>query len=1229
MFDIILSGSDFLTDAAKSFPPLNIKFDSPADELSNFTNRVDELDVFSRALKIPSGETLPVISYYGVGGTGKTWLLKRLQSSLDGIPCARIDLDPNQGAERLHNDVGLLLAEIRGQFSGIPCPSFDVAFQWLRYHQNRGKGGKFPGQTFLGDAWEIIVDEVIAKVPGGKPIYNMLASQLAEPVLEKLGKSRILKWLGSKSEHVEDFLRLKASEPDQILLDLHRRLLFDLKSNLPERFGFQCKGVIFVDTFESLGSIRDSRLQRDARQSWIRDLYHPDSGVLLVIAGRDRINWDLMPNSPFADTTLFDQHLVGGLSEQDARQLLENCNVNDPVLQDAVLATCIEKEEQNSPNAYHCFSLGLCADSIDTELRQGNSVDPESFKISPGDTVRLAQRFLRSLPDETYESWILNLATIPKFDEQAARYSFSEHASAEQDAAWLTLNRFSFVSRDERDWFAFHAVMREALLGLFSESDRAKSDDRWTQYWSKRIKTEMLPKLGQGLEQYVGVELRRCVDLVEARIPVSPEIMDEIVVPMVDQILRKLPNRWQLVDILKSCQDFRLGARGIEAVLLLLESGSAKQKRLAMRFLATNVDNSSLAKKRLEDLKRDPMIDIRIFATLAQISGQEIELDDLCEIERTRQYDDPLDDVPNRLIETLKRILEHQNNEIRIWALKAIPWMSHEYGDTLMPAVFKCVQASHPEDTASVAVQALKHVNVEEAGDLGTLIAKHVADNFDDRSCLDLKSFLNDHGYQQRVNQAARRIIDNEDEEYLTFAIEELAEQTGDTEILYAHEVKNLRETDAFTPGLAKMSRSEKHVASLYEFYRDPDIWIQMNAAEVLLAWGEPVDVLPLLKAINDMTDEDWANQAVALEESLAKAKHEDPENYSEPIVYYKKLRTAKKWAIKFKGHLAQSDQSALVDYLLELASFGKNERTISFKEVADVLVTISLSPDQEDLLEEQIFRQGGDQIYAYLQVLAEKGARDQIKKQVLNQLASGDVNQKKHIGWALGQFVEEQYQNDRRPDRDVDPWVANWLIESQDLRLLLPVVTAFVTDFESLIVSPNIADFVTDHCRTPEIEELLTSLGSRSSTAGIARILQVFIAWDRPLRALDVAAKILDDLPEDRSRRDFAPEELLMYTIFNRFPEPEIGIEMELASQRDSIELRKAIFKTLQVADDGLIEALGKNRGELVNDELQQRIAGIIQPRESDRVSQAVFRRVIHRWVLDLMQPVDDSKSK
>jgi|GEM_PF-6920600 len=44
--------------------------------------------------------------FYGVGGTGKTWVLKRLWQSLDGsLPCAYLDLDRNNpGGAACHTD---------------------------------------------------------------------------------------------------------------------------------------------------------------------------------------------------------------------------------------------------------------------------------------------------------------------------------------------------------------------------------------------------------------------------------------------------------------------------------------------------------------------------------------------------------------------------------------------------------------------------------------------------------------------------------------------------------------------------------------------------------------------------------------------------------------------------------------------------------------------------------------------------------------------------------------------------------------------------------------------------------------------------------------------------------------------------------------------------------------------------------------------------------------------
>ena len=50
----------------------------PSQELRHFTNREQERHVLSRLLALPSGQPVPVVMFYGVGGTGKSWLLCRL-----------------------------------------------------------------------------------------------------------------------------------------------------------------------------------------------------------------------------------------------------------------------------------------------------------------------------------------------------------------------------------------------------------------------------------------------------------------------------------------------------------------------------------------------------------------------------------------------------------------------------------------------------------------------------------------------------------------------------------------------------------------------------------------------------------------------------------------------------------------------------------------------------------------------------------------------------------------------------------------------------------------------------------------------------------------------------------------------------------------------------------------------------------------------------------------------
>ena len=108
----------------------------PSQELRHFTNREQERHVLSRLLALPSGQPVPVVMFYGVGGTGKSWLLRRLRADLPPeIPSALLDFDPQSGGAPYHTDYSRALAELRRQFASVECPRFDVPYSWLRFHE--------------------------------------------------------------------------------------------------------------------------------------------------------------------------------------------------------------------------------------------------------------------------------------------------------------------------------------------------------------------------------------------------------------------------------------------------------------------------------------------------------------------------------------------------------------------------------------------------------------------------------------------------------------------------------------------------------------------------------------------------------------------------------------------------------------------------------------------------------------------------------------------------------------------------------------------------------------------------------------------------------------------------------------------------------------------------------------------------------------------------------------
>ncbi len=87
--------------------------------------------MFDRYLLGVSGP--PALMFYGVGSSGKTWLLKNLRQRIPPeIPSAFLDLSAESGGQRFVLDPPAALFEIRQQL-GYPTPRFDLGFGIMRH----------------------------------------------------------------------------------------------------------------------------------------------------------------------------------------------------------------------------------------------------------------------------------------------------------------------------------------------------------------------------------------------------------------------------------------------------------------------------------------------------------------------------------------------------------------------------------------------------------------------------------------------------------------------------------------------------------------------------------------------------------------------------------------------------------------------------------------------------------------------------------------------------------------------------------------------------------------------------------------------------------------------------------------------------------------------------------------------------------------------------------------
>ncbi|HEV3168168.1 MAG TPA: tetratricopeptide repeat protein [Isosphaeraceae bacterium] len=458
-------------------------------ELAHFTDREPFLEIFRRLLAAPQNTALPVLAFHGVGGVGKTALLNRLAQELEELhpplPHARFNVE-NLKSEAMAARECLLRfrADLESAF-GLRFPSFDLLLSVLL----AGEGGPPPPLVALNPDLKDAINLVTGLF--GIPSAT-LGAFLARQATRSEAARRLLARAGGREEITS--LRERARRDDPALADeLIDRFADELAASLPARTGRACRGVLFFDTFETLWKGSDAGRSYQGRQldAWLRQLCRSlrQRGVLVVVAGRYELRW-AEDEADWKDA--IESHLLGGLSRHDAQIYLSRRTIGpspwtpQTPFQTAILDTCSSDVDSLGEPSCHPYYLALCADIVDNFRAQNAGADPpvDMFTGLPGDQVArlLADRFLKSLPDERWELWVKELSLTPSFDESAALELDRDRHHNLGRAGWKHFCRYSFLEPQPEGHFRLHKTMRDVLrnsLGDDSIEVHAWFRDHW------------------------------------------------------------------------------------------------------------------------------------------------------------------------------------------------------------------------------------------------------------------------------------------------------------------------------------------------------------------------------------------------------------------------------------------------------------------------------------------------------------------------------------------------------------------------------------------------------------------------------------------------------------------------------------------------------------------------------------------------------------------------------
>jgi tetratricopeptide (TPR) repeat protein len=452
--------------------------DEPREVFASFFERL-----YKSKVRGDSGQKSPLLNFYGVGGVGKSSLLKEAQAEFHTKYCDQTD----------YSQVLLVSLNLAGLQLGKDIPSYELFWKlrnellhdnlrttlfdsiYLRIWHADHPGQKMELPKTKSQDWADIGLENAAEFMGGTMVLKVARVLWGKTTARKTF-NRVQRILNGKSPEECDRRELEKGLP----LFLAADILHAFESNPLLRV------ALCIDEYEQ---IQEPKTREMSAESCLLELLGEvltkpaiQDRFAVVVMGREKLRWDRVYNAAWQP--LIESHILSGLSEQDARTFLIDKIAPWLVAnkQQATAQALIDHQDgilklmNSGPEKSRDGCLPLHLDLIvSVACKEAEKFTPALLVNPEGQRERIEERFLKywKRSDEPRLEALQILAFAPAFDRSLFDYLLSckviinyrigDFAKVLGGEGELT---DSFV-RQHPSWpgyYVFHGLMKVSLV---------------------------------------------------------------------------------------------------------------------------------------------------------------------------------------------------------------------------------------------------------------------------------------------------------------------------------------------------------------------------------------------------------------------------------------------------------------------------------------------------------------------------------------------------------------------------------------------------------------------------------------------------------------------------------------------------------------------------------------------------------------------------------------------